>query len=144
MPSYPHRWTKGGKIKKELIGLLKQSLNIHVALNEWQAEDGGPDLVGLPVSITVKPYKLRWLSSWWKRTVIQASQTVQPPILAYKKSGKPWRFRIVSSDYMPECGSHPREWDFTVDVGVEIFIPWLKGLIVSVSSTRSAHAQLYP
>jgi hypothetical protein len=119
---------KGDKIKKELIGLLRQSLDIHSALNEWQVEDGGPDLVGLPVAITVKPYKLRWLSTWWKLAVKQASQTDQPPILAYKKSGKQWRFRLASSDFMPKCGSYPREWNFTVDVGAEVFIAWLKDL----------------
>jgi hypothetical protein len=52
---------KGDKIKKEFIGLLRQSLDLHAVLNEWQEEDGGPDLVGIPVAITVKPYKLRWL-----------------------------------------------------------------------------------
>ena len=90
-------------------------------------EDGGPDLVGLPVAITVKPYKLRWLSTWWKRAVEQAEQN-KPPILAYKKSGKKWRFRLAASDFMPECGVYPREWDFTVDVGTEVFIAWLKVL----------------
>lgn len=98
---------KGARGEREIIELLQPVVTEAYAAqgypddwvpvlkrNTMQADGGGFDIHGLEwCALEVKRAETLCLPAWWRQTLRQAGQT-KHPVLAYRKSHQPWRFRL--------------------------------------------------
>ena len=131
--------SKGKAGELELAKLLRDELGIEVTRNLEQTRNGGHDLMGLPmIALEVKRQEHIKLTDWWLQTKEQANITNRIPVLAYRKSRQPWRFRLPMLVVMPdlfiahmEPGEYPiPDWaenlEYTTELEFEGFCFWLR------------------
>jgi len=117
------RRSKGQSGERELAGLLSKALGHEVVRNLDQARDGGPDVWGLPgVALEVKRQERVTLEPWWEQAVQQAHRS-QVPVLAYRQSRKPWRFRVPLGECVPGLVL-PLDLDHTCELSLQGFLVW--------------------
>lgn len=93
---------KGARGEREaaklLLGWLADAgIDADIHRNADQARSGGFDLVGLPwLAVEVKRAETLRQGDWWRQTVAQAKHAGRLPVLMYRQSRKPWRFRTAA------------------------------------------------
>lgn len=86
---------KGARGEKELFRLLSDHLGVEVVRNLGQYQKSGPDSFGLDgYAVEVKRCETVTPESWWRQALDQAEAVGAVPVLAYRKSRVPWRFRV--------------------------------------------------
>ena len=92
--------TKGATAERELFRLIGQALDIKVERNLLQTREGGADTSIGCWAIEVKRQERYSFEEWWAQAVEQAFKSNKRPMLAYRKSRQPWRFRVSARDYL--------------------------------------------
>lgn len=95
--------------------------------NLTQARSGGYDLVGLEwLALEVKRRESNEIGTWWSQAIAQAGEN-QEPVLMWRQSRKPWRFRVLAR---VEIGNGSINGFFTqklpLDMEMEAFALWLQ------------------
>lgn len=98
---------KGAAGERELARLLTEELGVDIWRNLEQVRSGGADLLGLACwSIEVKRQERLALPTWWRQACAEAGEYL--PVLAYRQSRRPWRFRLPLEIVMDP--SVERDW----------------------------------
>lgn len=112
--------TKGAVAERELFKLISQCLQIDVERNLVQTREGGADTsVGI-WAIEVKRQEQYSFDAWWRQAVEQAERADKRPMLAYRKSRQPWRFRVFARDYLDLHECKEESWRVPEDVVIDI------------------------
>lgn len=102
--------TKGAAAERALAKLLSDELGVPVKRMLGQERDGGADICLGALRIQVKRCERLELAAWWRQTIADAGDGM--PVLAYRASRQPWRFRMLLADVAGEipCEGHDNEW----------------------------------
>ena len=85
---------KGARGERELFRILTEALGVEIRRNLRQYQRADHDQIGLDgYAIEVKRAENLSLGLWWQQALQQASNG-EVPVLAYRKSRMPWRFRV--------------------------------------------------
>lgn len=134
---------KGKRGEREVIALLQpvvtkaykrkgypESEIPRLQRNTMQSDGGGFDIHGLEwLALEVKYQETLCLPAWWRQTCRQAKVSSRlTPVLAYRRSREPWRFRMfadagyinragefVVCEYIPNVQKDPQLVDLCAD-----------------------------
>ena len=87
---------KGIRGENELSRLLADELGVSVVRTLDQTRDGGADIHVGTARIQVKRCETLSVGKWWAQAEAEAGPFV--PVLAYRQSRMPWRFRLRMAD----------------------------------------------
>lgn len=92
---------KGLNGENELASLLTDALGVVVKRSLDQSRDGGADLCIGRARIQVKRCERLDVGEWWTQANFDAPG-LAAPVLAYRQSRRPWRFRMWLEDVLGE------------------------------------------
>jgi Holliday junction resolvase len=114
--------TKGAVAERELFKLIGLEFGISVQRNLLQTREGGSDTSVGEWAIEVKRQETFSFDAWWAQSVDQAKRAGKRPMLAYRKSHQPWRFRISARDYLDMHDSGCNTWHIPESTVLDIDI----------------------
>lgn len=104
----------------------KQGVSDKVKRNTLQADQGGDDIVGIPlISVEVKRQETLSVNTWWKQCCASAMRDKLQPVLIYRQNRKSWR--VVTWVLL-----HQPKWQSTkwvrADMDFADWLPWYRAL----------------
>lgn len=95
---------KGQSGERELANLLSAELGMPLARMLGQERDGGADIHLGRARIQVKRCERLDVGKWWQQANADAftEDYTYVPVLAYRQSRRPWRFRMHFDDVLSE------------------------------------------
>lgn len=115
---------KGATAERELAALLSDELGISVKRMLGQERDGGADLHIGDLRIQVKRCERESIPAWWRQAQADAGDFI--PVLAWRASRQPWRFRLLLADMTGDVPGPGGEWAETDLLG---FCWWVREFV---------------
>lgn len=113
---------KGATAERALANLLSDELGIPVRRMLGQERDGGADIHIGELRIQVKRAERVEMAAWWAQTLRDAPRPLVP-VLAYRASRQPWRFRMALADVLGEEHWDRASW---VEMPIGSFAWWAR------------------
>lgn len=116
---------KGANAERELAAILTEyareaGVALSLERNLTQTRGGGHDLNGLEeygLAVEVKRVEVLDVRAWWRQACTQADRVGCSPLLAYRQSRRPWRYRV-------RLWAYPCPDPLDVDLEAEQFRVW--------------------